>query len=393
MNSTGQTIGIAGAGTMGLGIAELAVLHGDSVLVFDTETAAIRGAIERIRKALDRRVDKGSLNAAERDQALKRFRVVGGLDELHSCDFVFEAVLEDAAVKQALFHTLGAVTRKGCLLASNTSSLSITALGAASGVETRVCGLHFFNPAPAMPLVEVVSGLLSDESLVAAGERLVQRWGKTTIRAKDTPGFLVNRVARPFYGEALRILEEGLADAASIDQALRVVGGFRMGPFELMDLIGLDVNFAVTSSVFEKTFFEPRYRPSLLQQRMVEAGMLGRKSGQGFFDYRTQHAKPPPVEDAALSVKIVDRVLAMMINEAVFAVQLQIAKPEDIEIAMTKGTNYPKGLLAWGHALGWQTVLQRLEALYQQTSDDRYRAAPLLRELAGGSKTLLTTKQ
>lgn len=393
MTTSEQTIGIAGAGTMGLGIAELAMLHGDTVLIFDTESAAVKGAAERIRKALDRRVDKGSLSAAERDEAMKRFRIVGGLDELHSCDFVFEAVLEDASIKQALFHTLGAVTRKECLLASNTSSLSITALGAASGVESRVCGLHFFNPAPAMPLVEVVSGLRSDDTLVTAGERLVQRWGKTTIRTKDTPGFLVNRVARPFYGEALRILEEGWADAATIDQALRVVGGFRMGPFELMDLIGLDVNFAVTSSVFEQTFFEARYRPSLLQQRMVEAGLLGRKSGQGFFDYRPHQQKPSPVEDAALSVKIVDRVLAMMINEAVFAVQLQIATAEDIEIAMTKGTNYPKGLLAWGRSLGWHTVLQRLEALYLQSSDDRYRPAPLLRELASGTKSLLTSKK
>lgn len=393
MTTSEQTIGIAGAGTMGLGIAELAMLHGDTVLIFDTESAAVKGAAERIRKALDRRVDKGSLSAAERDEAMKRFRIVGGLDELHSCDFVFEAVLEDASIKQALFHTLGAVTRKECLLASNTSSLSITALGAASGVESRVCGLHFFNPAPAMPLVEVVPGLRSDDTLVTAGERLVQRWGKTTIRTKDTPGFLVNRVARPFYGEALRILEEGWADAATIDQALRVVGGFRMGPFELMDLIGLDVNFAVTSSVFEQTFFEARYRPSLLQQRMVEAGLLGRKSGQGFFDYRPHQQKPSPVEDAALSVKIVDRVLAMMINEAVFAVQLQIATAEDIEIAMTKGTNYPKGLLAWGRSLGWHTVLQRLEALYLQSSDDRYRPAPLLRELASGTKSLLTSKK
>ncbi len=390
--ASSTTIGIAGAGTMGLGIAELALLHGDSVLVFDTEFAAVRSAAEKIRKSLDRRVDKGSLIAADRDRALDSFRAVQSLEDFHGCDFVFEAVLEDSAIKQSLFHTLGAVTRSDCLLASNTSSLSITALAAASGVDARVCGLHFFNPAPAMPLVEVVAGLLSDERLVAAGEALVQRWGKTTIRTKDTPGFLVNRVARPFYGESLKILEEGIADAATIDQALRVVGGFRMGPFELMDLIGLDVNFAVTCSVFEQTYFEPRYRPSLVQKRMVEAGLLGRKSGQGFYEYRTPHAKPAPVEDAALSVQIVDRVLAMMINEAVFAVQQQIASADDIEIAMTKGTNYPRGLLAWGKSLGWQTIEARLDALFAQSSDDRYRPAPLLRELATGSRSLPLTK-
>ena len=378
---------------MGLGIAELALMHGNSVLVFDNEATALNTACERLRKALDRRVEKGSLQAAELDAIMERFGVVSELVGFHSCDFAFEAVREDSHIKQTLFRALGEVTGDGCLLASNTSSLSITELAAASGVEERVCGLHFFNPAPAMPLVEVVPGQLSNAALVAAGEQLVRSWGKTTIRAKDTPGFLVNRVARPFYGEALRILEEGLADAATIDHAMRAVGGFRMGPFELMDLIGLDVNFAVTSSIFERTCHEPRYRPSTLQQSMVAAGLLGRKTGQGFFDYRQAHEKPTPLAAPELFAVILNRVLAMMINEAVFAVQLQIATPEDIEIAMTKGTNYPKGLLAWGAELGWQMIVSRLQQLHDRTSDDRYLPASLLRELASGETSLGVAKE
>jgi 3-hydroxybutyryl-CoA dehydrogenase len=207
---------------------------------------------------------------------------------------------------------------------------------------------------------------------------LADSWGKTTVVASDTPGFIVNRVARPFYGEALRLLEEGLADVPTIDWALRETG-FRMGPFELMDLIGNDVNYAVTASVFEGMFYDPRYRPSLIQRRLVDAGLLGRKRERGYYDYRAGAANPEPVRDAALASRIIRRILAMLVNEAVEAVRLHVAAPHDIELAMTKGVNYPRGLLAWGDQIGASNVLATLDALQAEYGDDRYRPSPLLR--------------
>jgi 3-hydroxybutyryl-CoA dehydrogenase len=204
-------------------------------------------------------------------------------------------------------------------------------------------------------------------------------WGKTSVVASDTPGFIVNRIARPFYGESLRLLEEGVADVATIDWAMKSVGGFRMGPFELMDFIGHDVNFVVTRSVFEGLSFDPRYRPSVTQQRLVEAGWLGRKSGRGFYDYRDGATPPPALEDRALGERIVDRTVAMLVNEAVDAVLMRVATPSDIDLAMTKGVNYPKGLIAWGEEIGLATVLDRLDGLHSEYGEDRYRASALLR--------------
>jgi 3-hydroxybutyryl-CoA dehydrogenase len=275
------------------------------------------------------------------------------------------------------------------LLASNTSSLSIGAIGGACTRPERVVGIHFFNPAPVMPLVEIIPSLVTSDTCRDAARSIVDSWGKTTVVASDTPGFIVNRIARPFYGEALRMYDEDIADAATIDWAMRELGGFKMGPFELMDFIGNDINFAVTSSVFESMFYDARYRPSHTQRRLVEAGLLGRKTGRGYYDYRDGAEKPSASTDRVQGQEIVDRVLAMLINEAIDAVMMGVASPADIETAMTKGVNYPKGLLAWCDEIGPDVVLRRLDALYEQYREDRYRASPLLRRIATrGAKVL-----
>ena len=239
----------------------------------------------------------------------------------------------------------------------------------------------------ALERLTYIDGVSADQ--LARVRELVDGWGKTTVVAADTPGFIVNRIARPFYGESLRIHEEGIAEPATIDWAMRELGGFRMGPFELMDFIGLDVNFAVSSSVFAAMFYDARYRPALSQQRLVEAGLLGRKAERGFYDYREGATKPEPRDDETLGQAILDRVLAMLINEAVDAVQMRVASPDDIELAMTKGVNYPKGLLAWGDEIGAGAILATLEALQEEYGEDRYRPSPLLRRVARTGGKLL----
>jgi 3-hydroxybutyryl-CoA dehydrogenase len=295
---------------------------------------------------------------------------------------VIEAVVENIAVKKEIFVSLEKITGDHTFLASNTSSLSITSIAGFCKRPDRVMGIHFFNPATLMPLVEIIPAIQSDPHKIKQATAMINEWGKTTVLAKDTPGFIVNRVARPYYGEALRIYEEGIATIPEIDFVMTSVGGFRMGPFELMDLIGNDVNYAVTESVFQSFYFDPRYKPSLTQKKMVEAGWLGKKNGRGYYDYSPGSEKEKPSLNSESSSKILNRILVMLINEAYEALYLGIASREDIEIAMTKGVNYPKGLFEWSAEIGLDQCVRQLDELYKIYREDRYRCSPLLRKMS-----------
>jgi len=376
-------VGVVGAGAMGSGIAQVAAAAGHLVMLGDNQAGAVARARAGMAKALARDVEKGRMTPADTEALLARISDAGnpggGFDGFARCGIVIEAVLEELAVKRELFTSLERVVAADCVLATNTSSLSIAAIGGSCTHAKRVIGVHFFNPATIMPLVEVVPAITTAPSVTDAVRALVASWKKTPVVTSDTPGFIVNRIARPFYGESLRILEEGIADAPTIDWAMREIGGFRMGPFELMDFIGNDVNHAVTSSVFEAFYHDPRYRPSLTQRRLVEAGLYGRKRGRGFYDYSDGAVRPAAIEDRVAGQAIVDRVLAMLVNEAVDAVHLRVASPADIETAMSKGVNYPRGLLQWGDDVGAAEILRRLEELQAEYGDDRYRPSVLLR--------------
>ena len=388
------TVGVVGAGAMGRGIAQVAAAAGHRVVLGDLDTLAVARARESIRATLDRDVSKGRLERTAADGAFGRIcaagELSGGMEAFARCGIIIEAIVEHIDAKRTLFGALEAEVTPDCVLATNTSSLSIAAIGAACARPERVVGVHFFNPAPVMPLVEIVPAITSSSERVEWARALVHGWGKTTVVATDTPGFIVNRIARPYYGESLRVLEEGIADVATIDWAMREIGGFRMGPFELMDFIGNDVNFAVTTSVFESFFYDPRYRPALTQRRLVEAGLLGRKRERGYYDYRAGAVAPTPRQDRALGARIGDRELAMLVNEAIDAVHLRVASPADIELAMTRGVNYPRGLLAWGDMIGAPEILRRLEALQAEYGEDRYRPSPLLRRRVREGRDLLS---
>ena len=379
-------VGVVGAGAMGTGIAQVAAAAGHRVVLGDAVRGATQKAQANIAKAMEREVQKSRLSRDAADEIMSRvdyqWEPLG--DDFASykpCGLVIEAIVEELGAKQALFQRLETSVARDAVLATNTSSLSVASVASACTASERVLGIHFFNPAPVLPLVEVIPWLGGDPALAPAAHALMQRWSKTPVIASDTPGFIVNRIARPFYGEAIRLLEEGVADAPTIDIAMKELGGFRMGPFELMDFIGNDVNYAVTRSVFEGFFYDPRYKPSLTQRRLVEAGFLGKKTGRGYYDYRDGSPTPVANRDPNVARLVFERILAMLINEAVDAVHMRVASAADIDLAMTKGVNYPKGLLAWGNELGLANVLGRLEQLQSDYGEDRYRPSPLLRRM------------
>ncbi|MBW9401598.1 3-hydroxyacyl-CoA dehydrogenase PaaC [Leclercia sp. EC_58] len=465
--TTIHTVAVIGSGIMGAGIAEVAASHGHPVLVYDINADAISRAIDAIRSRLESRVARGKLAAHDAEQTLQRLVPVTDIHALAKADLVIEAASEQMAVKKALFAELAEICPANTLLTSNTSSISITAIAADLHHPERVAGLHFFNPAPVMKLVEVVSGLATSGEVVEQLSELATRWGKQPVRCQSTPGFIVNRVARPYYAEAWRALEEQVAAPEVIDAALREGAGFPMGPLELTDMIGQDVNFAVTCSVFNAFWQERRFLPSLVQQELVLGGRLGKKSGQGVYNWRNEkpavnwlaevddsysvthqqkksdgvteidgvllietqgetaqalanrYGQPVVVFDrqerdvaviaAAASnptaatlkavrhfqqqgkrvLQVADypglliwRTVAMIVNEALDALQKGVASEQDIDTAMRLGVNYPRGPLAWGEQLGWQRLLCLLENLQRHYGEERYRPSSLLRQRA-----------
>ena len=381
-----MNVGIIGAGTMGSGIAQVASTAGYTVKIFDASEAALNIAETSLEKILNRLIEKGRIDNQEKERIQKNISYVGRLKDLSGSDLTIEAIVENLEVKQNVLSELENYLCDKCIIASNTSSLSVASIAASLKKPERCIGIHFFNPAPLMKLVEIIPAIQTSEDTLQTAIKTISDWKKIVAVAKDTPGFIVNRVARPFYGEALRIYEEGIADFATIDWSLKTIGGFRMGPFELMDFIGNDVNYTVTETVFTAFYFDPRYKPAFTQKRFAEAGYLGRKSGKGYYDYSEGASKPSPKKDKEIGQQIFDRVIVMLINEAADALFLNIASAEDIDNAMTKGVNYPKGLLAWANEKGIDWCVSKLDELYDEYHEDRYRCSLLLRKMNTNNK-------
>ena len=385
-------VAVLGAGAMGTGIGQIAVQNGCHVVYYDSFPGATDRSKASIEKIFNRLAEKGKITSEQKEEMLGRMHWSADVDAVSGADLVVEAVIEDLDVKKDLFAKVEPLLRSDAWLCTNTSSLSIAALSSGLTHPERFGGLHFFNPAPLMPLVEVVPGVKTGDDFTETMEALMLEWGKVPVVAKDTPGFIVNKVARPFYSEAIKLYEEGVASIAEIDAAVKSIG-FRMGPFELTDLIGHDVNYTVTETVWSQFFYDPRFRPSITQKRLKEAGLFGRKTGRGFYNYASGMdaavvAQEEVEIDPMLSEKIVERILCLIINEALDAVWQGIASPENVDLAMTKGVNYPKGPIQWGREMGWDQVLGTLKRCHKHYGDDRYRPCPLLRHLNTGNAEL-----
>jgi 3-hydroxybutyryl-CoA dehydrogenase len=394
-------VGVIGAGVMGAGIAQLAAMRGCTVALLDVNADIVRKALEGIGRRLDQLVEKGKLPPVERDQIGRRCRPAAGPAEVAACELVIEAVSENLDLKRRVLAPVLALAGAETIFASNTSSLSITRLGRALGAGRRLAGMHFFNPAPLMPLVEVIAGADTDPAVADRLAAYARDWAKTVVRARDTPGFIVNRVARGYYLEALRMLGEGVAGVEQIDRALRQVGGFRLGPFELMDLVGIDINYTVSVSVWEQLGKPARLQPHPIQADLYRRGQLGRKTGRGFYVYGQgppMPAVPGELEPFQVPLPVLEalgpfvagatahpgaevedyifaRTLAAVINEAFIAHEDGVATAEDIDTAMRLGTNYPQGPLAWAEQIVRGVCANLLTALNRAAGDDRFRPA------------------
>lgn len=376
-----KNVGVLGAGSMGSGIAQVAASNNHKVVLVDSNKSALDAAKEKLAKVMKRLVEKGKYTVDQATEIQDNISYSTELEDFSESNIVIEAIIENIDIKKQVFGELEKICPSDTILATNTSSLSVASIASACENPSKVIGIHFFNPAPLMPLVEIIPAIQTSEETLKTSRGLIDSWGKVTVQAKDTPGFIVNRVARPFYGEALRIYEEGVADIATIDWAMKEIGGFKMGPFELMDFIGNDINYTVTETVFEAFYYDQRYKPSFTQKRYSEAGWLGRKTGRGYYDYSEGAVQPEPKKDNYLGQIIVDRIVAMLVNEAADALMLNIASRNDIDLAMTKGVNYPKGLLKWADSIGIRKCVSRMDALYDEYHEDRYRCSPGLRKM------------
>jgi 3-hydroxybutyryl-CoA dehydrogenase len=382
---------VIGAGTMGAGIAQLAARSGARTILHDPLPAALQHGAQYARDGLGKEAAKGRLSSKEADRAASRIEPTDDLDALAPCELVIEAAPERLSLKHELYKRLSEeIVGEACVLASNTSSLLVTAIAASARNPERVVGMHFFNPAPIMRLLEVVAGEQSDERSLALARATGEAMDKTVIRAQDGPGFLVNRCNRPFGLEALRILQEQIADIETIDRTMRIEGGFRMGPFELMDLVGVDTGLEISKSFYEQSFGEPRWRPSPIAARYVAAGRYGRKTGRGYYDYSNDLYRPPdpdpPEGGADTDLRpapggVLERIVCQVINECAFALGEGVGSAEDIDTGMTLGLNYPRGPLAWADQIGLDHVLAVLDGLWEEYREERYRPAPTLRGL------------
>jgi 3-hydroxybutyryl-CoA dehydrogenase len=390
---TVSRVGVIGAGTMGRGIAQLAALGGYETVLYDIAPDLVEAGAEGLREALDKGAERGRWSVDEAKAAAARVETATELGELRECGLIVEAAPEKLELKRGIFTALAEALGPEPVFASNTSSLRVTEIAAGVPEPERVVGMHFFNPPALMKLVEVVAAERSSEAALAATTEVAGRMGRSPVRAKDSPGFVANRLARPFSLESLRMLGDGLADAATIDRVVRLGGGFRMGPFELLDLIGLDVNLEIARSFFRQGGEPERWRPSPIQEELVAAGRYGRKSGHGYYRYGEGHEREPdpdlgiaaPTLDPDQLAKIdpaaeqiLARLFAQIANEAAFARDEEIASDEDMETAMRLGFNWPLGPLAISELIGPRRAVELLDSLVD-THGEAYRAAPRLR--------------
>ncbi len=374
-------VGIVGSGAMGSGIAQVAAMAGEEVRLFDKSKEATSKAIQNIQGSINRLVEKDKLSPSEGVAAIGRIFICDQLDTLKDCDLIIEAVIENLSVKKEIFIELESLASASCILATNTSSLSIASIASSLQQPARCIGIHFFNPPFMMKLVEIIPAIQTETKIISKMNNLIESWGKIVVVARDTPGFIVNKVARPYYSESIRIMEEGIANIYEIDQVM-TSHGFKMGPFALMDFIGHDINYRVTESVWKSFYFDSKYRPSFTQLRLLEAGFLGRKSGRGFYNYSDKSESVESEINKELSDRVFMRIISMLINEAADTVGQQICSEDDVELSVKFGVNYPKGLFEWGKELGFKKIVSILDDLFDTYHEERYRVCRYLRNLA-----------